>query len=50
MNNEIASTLGILAGGGSLPGHVARAALAAGQQVFMLGFEGFADPMVLAPY
>ncbi|MGH7079416.1 MAG: LpxI family protein [Acetobacteraceae bacterium] len=50
MSNEIASTLGILAGGGSVPGHVARTALATGRPVFMLGFEGFADPSVLAPY
>ena len=43
-------TLGILAGGGSLPGHVAAAAQAAGRDVFVIGLEGFADPKVLLPY
>jgi DUF1009 family protein len=42
--------LGILAGGGSLPGRVAAAACAAGRTVFLLGLEGFAEPSVLAPY
>ncbi len=43
-------TLGIIAGGGPLPGRVAAAARAAGRTVFILGLEGFADPAVLAPY
>ena len=43
-------TLGILAGGGPLPGQVAAAARAAGRNVFLVGLEGFADPAVLAPY
>jgi UDP-2,3-diacylglucosamine hydrolase len=42
--------LGILAGGGALPGRVAAAASAAGRPVFMIGFEGFAEPAVLAPF
>ena len=42
--------LGVLAGGGPLPGQVARAALASGRQVFVVGLEGFAEPAVLAPY
>ena len=42
--------LGILAGGGALPGQVAAAARAAGQDVFIVGLEGFADPAVVAPY
>jgi DUF1009 family protein len=42
--------LGILAGGGPLPGRVAAAAAAAGRPVFLIGFEGFAEPAVLAPY
>ena len=42
--------LGILAGGGVLPGQVAAAAQAAGRPVFMVGLEGFADPAVLAPF
>jgi DUF1009 family protein len=45
-----APTLGILAGGGPLPGRVAAAAVAAGRAVFVIGFEGFADPDMLAPY
>lgn len=43
-------TLGILAGGGRLPGQVAAAARAAGREVFLIGLEGFADPAVLAPW
>jgi UDP-2,3-diacylglucosamine hydrolase len=43
-------TLGILAGGGSLPGQVAAAARASGRGVFLIGLEGFADPAVLAPW
>jgi len=43
-------TLGILAGGGRLPGQVAAAAKAAGRPVFMVGLEGFADPAVLADW
>jgi UDP-2,3-diacylglucosamine hydrolase len=42
--------LGILAGGGTLPGKVAAAAFAAGRPVFIIGLEGFADPAVLAPW
>jgi hypothetical protein len=43
-------TLGILAGGGRLPGRIAAAARAAGRDVFMVGLEGFAEPAVLAPW
>ena len=42
--------LGILAGGGRLPGQIAAAAKAAGRPVFIVGLEGFADPAVLAPW
>lgn len=42
--------LGILAGGGPLPARVAAAAQAAGREVFIVGFEGFADPALIAPY
>ena len=42
--------LGILAGGGPLPGQVAAAAHAAGRAVFLVGLEGFADPAILAPW
>jgi UDP-2,3-diacylglucosamine hydrolase len=47
---EERGVLGILAGGGPLPGQVARAAQAAGRGVFLVGFEGFAEQAVLAPY
>ncbi len=42
--------LGIIAGGGTLPGRVAAAAAAAGRGVFLIGIEGYAEPPVLAPY
>ena len=42
--------LGILAGGGKLPGQVASAAQAAGRPVFLVGLEGYAEPAVLAPF
>ncbi len=42
--------LGILAGGGPLPGRLAAAAQAAGRAVFLVGFDGFAEPAVLAPF
>jgi hypothetical protein len=42
--------LGILAGGGPLPGRVAAAASAAGRPVFIVGLEGFAERDVLAPW
>ncbi len=43
-------TLGILAGGGTLPARVAAAARAAGRPVFLIGLEGHAEPQVLAPF
>jgi len=43
-------SLGILAGGGNLPGRVAAAAQAAGRRVFLVGLEGFAEATVLAPF
>jgi len=39
--------LGILAGGGPIPGQVARAARDAGRPVFVIGFQGFAEPAVI---
>ncbi|WP_075595015.1 LpxI family protein [Novacetimonas hansenii] len=42
--------VGILAGGGPLPAQVARSVVAAGGSVFIIGFEGFADPDVIAPW
>lgn len=42
--------LGILAGGGKLPGRVASAARAAGRGVFVVGLEGHAEPDVIAPF
>ncbi len=46
----MSGALGIIAGGGPLPGQVAAAARAAGRDVFVAGIEGFAEPSVLAPY
>ncbi len=48
MNSE--GPLGILAGGGPFPGQVAAAASSAGRGVFIIGFEDFAEPAVIAPY
>ncbi len=42
--------LGIIAGGGPLPGQVAQAARSSGREVFIAGLEGFAEPAVLAPF
>ncbi|MBV9785998.1 MAG: UDP-2,3-diacylglucosamine diphosphatase LpxI [Acidisphaera sp.] len=42
--------LGIIAGGGKLPGLVAAAARAAGREVFVVALEGYAEPAVLAPF
>lgn len=44
------SPLGILAGGGPLPGRVAAAAQAAGREVFLIAFEGYAEPALTARY
>ncbi len=46
----MAAPLGIIAGGGDLPGQVAQAAIAAGRAVFIAALETFADPRVVAPY
>ncbi len=48
--SEAPRALGILAGGGALPGQVAAAARAAGRPVFLVGLEGYAEPAVLAPF
>ena len=42
--------LGIIAGGGPLPGQVADAARAAGRPVFITALEGFAEPNIVAPF
>jgi len=42
--------VGILAGGGPLPGQVAAAVVASGRPVFVIGFQDFADPAVIGPY
>ena len=42
--------LGILAGGGPFPGQVAEAAKAGGRDVFIIGFEDFAEPAVIGAY
>ena len=42
--------LGIIAGGGPLPGRVAAAAAAAGRAVYIVGLQGFAEARVIAPW
>ena len=42
------SPLGIIAGGGPLPGQVAAAARAAGRAVFLVALEGYAEPSVIS--
>ena len=44
------NALGIIAGGGRLPGDVAAAARETGRDVFIVALEGFAEPDVVAPY
>ncbi len=50
MTTSSHAALGILAGGGPLPGLVAAAAEAAGRTVFLVGLEGFAERSVLEPF
>ncbi len=50
MSGAASGTLGILAGGGPLPGEVAACAAAAGRAVFMIAFQDFAEPAVVAPW
>ena len=52
MNDTIETprTLGILAGGGSLPFQVASAARASGRAVFVVGLEGFVEAARLPPW
>lgn len=45
-----AGPLGILAGGGPFPGRVAAAAQAAGREVFIVGFEDYAEAAVIGAY
>jgi UDP-2,3-diacylglucosamine hydrolase len=46
----VTATLGIIAGSGPLPAHVARAAQAAGRTVFIIGLDGHAEAARLAPF
>jgi UDP-2,3-diacylglucosamine hydrolase len=46
----VTAPLGIIAGSGPLPAHVARAAQAAGRGVFIIGLDGHAEPARLAPF
>jgi len=46
----MSTPLGIIAGGGPLPGQVAQAAQASGRPVFIAGLAGFAEPDVLRPF
>lgn len=43
----MAAKLGILAGGGPLPGYLIEACRSAGREVFVIAFEGQADPGVI---
>lgn len=43
----MAAKLGILAGGGPLPGYLVEACRSAGRDVFVIAFEGQADPDVI---
>lgn len=43
-------TLGILAGGGPLPGQVAKIAVTEGYAVFIVAFQDFAEPSVVKPW
>ncbi len=45
-----AGTLGILAGGGPLPGQVAANAARAGRDIFMVAFQDFAEPAIVSPW
>ena len=46
MATGIGAPLGILAGGGSVPLHVADAAIRAGRDVFVIDVAGEADPAI----
>lgn len=48
--SQQAGALGIIAGGGALPGEVAAAAQASGRRVFIVALENYAEPAVVAPY
>ncbi|KDM65553.1 MULTISPECIES: LpxI family protein [unclassified Acidiphilium] len=50
MSGSAAGPLGIVAGGGRLPGQVAAAARAAGRGVFIVALDAHADPEVVAPF
>lgn len=43
-------TIGILAGGGNVPKHVADAIIASGKEVFVVGFEGQTDLSIISNY
>ncbi len=50
MSAAASGTLGILAGGGPLPGEVAARAAEAGRAVFVVAFQDFAEPAVVSPW
>jgi hypothetical protein len=49
-SSNLPRALGILAGGGPLPGRVAAAASAAGRSVFIVALEGFAERNVIGAW
>lgn len=46
LNNRTIKTLGVIAGGGNVPALLLQACDAAGQDVFLIGFEGQTDPAI----
>lgn len=50
MSGAAGGPLGIVAGGGRLPGQVAAAARAAGRDVFIVALESYADPKVVGVF
>ena len=47
---KTSGALGILAGGGPLPGEVAARAAEAGRDVFIVAFQDFAEPEIVSPW
>jgi len=47
---NVPSPLGIIAGGGVLPGHIARRCREQGREVFIVALEQQADPEVVGPW
>lgn len=50
LENTKKTTVGILAGGGPLPGRVAESITTSGRSVFIVAFQDFAEPDVVNPW